>query len=253
MKPQIQSTMNNGKLVASVLLILIGFCAGVGMNLLPIIGPMTGTVQGAPGDPNPALKSVAHDATLAGDGTSSAPLGVANRGIPAPKLSATTPPSLGQILGFNGANLAWQNAPVGGVGVLDDLGKDVGPLWFGNYVVRKIAGPIFTLKVNAAGFVQSEQSDVAEDLYTTPDCSGTAYASRQDPNDLVIWAQVIGTRLYYVVGSEQVTIRSHFSDSDHFCYGPAVGWGPYPATKVGHFVALDIASLNLTPPFHLEF
>jgi hypothetical protein len=93
-----------------VLLILLGFCAGVALNLLPI----NTIVHGASDNSLPALKSVAHNATLAGDGTAAAPLGIANGGVTAPKLSTSAIPSPGQVLGFNGANLAWQNAPVGG-------------------------------------------------------------------------------------------------------------------------------------------
>jgi len=67
--------MKSWKVVTGALLVLVGFCAGVGLNFT--------AVQGDPGDPHPALKSVAHDRTLAGDGTTSAPLGIANGGVTA--------------------------------------------------------------------------------------------------------------------------------------------------------------------------
>ena len=101
--------MKTWKFVAGVLLVLAGFSAGVGWTVFS----WSSTVHGATGDPNPALKSVAHDATLSGDGTVVSPIEVANGGVTAPKLSTSATPSPGQILGFNGSNLAWQDAPTG--------------------------------------------------------------------------------------------------------------------------------------------
>ena len=120
--------MKNINLFTGVLLALVGFCVGVAFNF----GPMNTAAQGVSESPPAALKSVAHDATLAGDGTKTAPLGIANGGVrtpqlangavTAPKLSPAAPPTAGQVLGFNGANLAWQNPPVGaGVRVVDSL------------------------------------------------------------------------------------------------------------------------------------
>src|SRR5262249_32312884 len=116
--------MKSWKIVGGGLLVLMGFCAGVGLNLLPI----RSVVHSAPGDPNPALKSVTHDSTLSGNGTDSSPLGIANGGVSAVKLSTSATPTAGQILGFNGANLAWQNASIGGVRILDANNRFVGAL-----------------------------------------------------------------------------------------------------------------------------
>ncbi|MBI2818764.1 MAG: hypothetical protein HYX73_02190 [Acidobacteria bacterium] len=165
MKAEILSS----KLIASVLLLLAGFSAGVGMNLLP----MRAVVNSAPGDPNPALKSVEHDATLAGDGTASEPLGVANGAISAPKLSAATPPSEGQVLGFNGANLAWQNPNVGGVTVVDSIGQEVGPLVTVSTLLLRVNGFTFWTHVEINGFPQNH--DFAVFYHTTSDCSGPRY------------------------------------------------------------------------------
>ena len=77
-----------------------------------------------------------------------APFGLANGAVTAPKLSAAAVPSVGQVLGFNGANLAWQDAPVGGVRVVDSLGQVVGPLVnpsTGPFVLRKVGGFLFGL------------------------------------------------------------------------------------------------------------
>jgi len=54
------------------------------------------------------LAAVAHDATLAGDGTAGAPLGVANGGVTPAKLSATGSTS-GQVLTSSGSGVSWQN------------------------------------------------------------------------------------------------------------------------------------------------
>ena len=76
------------------------------------------------------LASVFHDVTLAGNGTSGTPLGVANGGIgnaqlgnggvTAPKLNTFAAPSAGQVLGFDGNGLVWQ-AQAGFNGVTTDL------------------------------------------------------------------------------------------------------------------------------------
>jgi len=63
------------------------------------------------------LTSVAHDGTLTGDGTSSAPLGVADRGITAAKLSAAGS-SAGQVLVSDGSAVHWQTPSGGGGGGL---------------------------------------------------------------------------------------------------------------------------------------
>ena len=118
--------MKSWKLVTSALLVLLGFCAGVGLNF----AKMSATVQGASGPPEPppaALKSVAHNATLAGDGTTTTPLGIANGGVGTPQVAsgaigsgqlangAVTAPKIaagspgpGQVLSYNGTAMSWQ-------------------------------------------------------------------------------------------------------------------------------------------------
>ena len=287
MKPEIKSD----KLFASVLLIFIGFCAGVGMNLLPL----SAVVNGAPGDPNPALKSVAHDATLAGDGTSSAPLGIANGGVgtaqlangavttgklangavatakiangavttekvsdgavSATKLSAAAPPSLGQILGFNGANLAWQDAAVGGVRVVDSMGQVVGLVTpFG--VLRRVNGLNLPLSVTPRGFFGSQQGEAGgmQFIHTSDDCSGPRYLDI----GFVRGAYTFGSRLYYAADPTQQIIQRSLEALDvlpggdpsqpGFCHPRA------PTARIGGPVSvLDLSTLRLEPPFHLEF
>src|SRR5215475_5303750 len=83
---------------------------------------------GAPGEPNPALKSVAHDATLTGDGTLAAPLGVLNSN--------------------------------GGVHVVDSIGQSVGPLIVNSiippttFALRQINNSSLLLGLGADGFAR---------------------------------------------------------------------------------------------------
>ena len=77
------------------------------------------------------LTAINHDATLAGNGTSSALLGIAagavgttqlgNGAVTAPKLNTLTAPSTGQFLGFDGSSLVWQTLAGSGGGVVTDL------------------------------------------------------------------------------------------------------------------------------------
>jgi hypothetical protein len=243
MKPELK----HGKLIASVLFILLGFCAGAGMNLLPrTFFLMTGTVHGAPGDPNPALKSVAHDRTLAGDGTASAPLGIANGGVSAPKLSPAAPPSAGQLLGFNGANLAWQDATVGGVRVVDSLGQLVGPLIGYSSALRKVGNSTFAIQVVPSGFPDNGAFQYS---YTSPDCSGTQYLQVSRP-ELITPSRQSGSVLEYVTGPfERVTINSYETSTPTFCQH-----FPNNDTNIyGRGATFDLSTLGLVPPFHLEF
>src|SRR5689334_738549 len=96
--------MNKQNLVAAI--VFVGLCT---------------VLLGAPGEPNPALKSVAHDATLTGDGTLASPLGVANPGS-------------------------------GGVRVVDSTGHLVGPLVSSNFALRRVNSENFLLYVGRSGF-----------------------------------------------------------------------------------------------------
>ena len=58
------------------------------------------------------LRSVFHDSSLAGDGDG-VPLRIAPGGVTSAHLSTPTAPTSGQLLGFDGTNLAWQNAGAG--------------------------------------------------------------------------------------------------------------------------------------------
>jgi len=60
--------------------------------------------------PSGGLTSVAHDGSLAGDGTSGSPLGIAAGGVSKVALAASGG-SNGQVLGTDGTNLKWQNPP----------------------------------------------------------------------------------------------------------------------------------------------
>ncbi|MBI3933409.1 MAG: hypothetical protein HY316_01875 [Acidobacteria bacterium] len=271
MKPE----MKSGKLIASVLLILIGFCAGVGMNLLPVNTPLNTIVRGAPGDPNPALKRVAHDATLAGDGTATAPLGIANGGVgtpqlangavttrkiangavSAPKLSPLAPPSEGQLLGFNGVNLEWQNAPIGGVRVVDSVGHLVGPFdrsTLGDAVLLNNGQNTFVTAISRTGF----RNIGAEFFHTTTDCSGPRYMLGS-PETIARFAIYSAGRLYFPLAPfELITYQSveEFPDwADASQPGPCKLRNPHSGQVAGFVGTLDVSTLGLVPPFHLEF
>jgi hypothetical protein len=90
-----------------VIVLLIGVILGLVFSSRTSV-----TAQGPPNQNRP-LSSVTHDATLTGDGTTSSPLGIADGGVAAPKLNTQTAPAAGQVLGFDGTNLAWQPPSAG--------------------------------------------------------------------------------------------------------------------------------------------
>jgi hypothetical protein len=71
------------------------------------------------------IANVQHDATLTGDGTAGAPLGLADGGVTQAKLATAAGggsvqaqaagPTPGQVLGTNGTSLVWQNAAAGDI------------------------------------------------------------------------------------------------------------------------------------------
>ncbi|MBP7799881.1 MAG: tail fiber domain-containing protein [Thermoanaerobaculaceae bacterium] len=94
---------------------------GVGKTQLAAPGGTSGQVLGTNGSAlvwqnagSGGLSSIAHDGTLAGEGSSSSPLGIANGGVGKTQLAAPGGTS-GQVLGTNGSALVWQNAGSGGL------------------------------------------------------------------------------------------------------------------------------------------
>lgn len=92
---------------------------GVGKTQLAASGGASGQVLGTNGSAlvwqnagSGGLSSVAHDGTLAGEGSSSSPLSIANGGVGKAKLAATGG-TAGQVLGTDGAVLVWQSAGSG--------------------------------------------------------------------------------------------------------------------------------------------
>ena len=252
--------MKSWKLSSGILFVFLGFFAGVGFNFLH----SNTTVRAAPGAPDAppaALKSVTHDATLKGDGTTTAPLGIAHGGVgtgqiangavTAPKLSAAAP-SEGQVLGFNGANLAWQTPPVGGVRVVDSLGHEVGPFVQTSAVLRRISGITFLMSVSANGFQPGSFSFV----HTTSDCSGPRYYY-EDESQLYRGASITGAQLFYAADPRQ---PKQFSSGERII-PPADPNQPgicstfsSPLTLfAGLATAIDLSTLGLFPPFSLEF
>jgi hypothetical protein len=103
--------------------------AGSNISITPSGNTLSFSVRGV-------LSAVAHDGTLTGDGSGSAPLGIARGGVDteqladlavgeskigggavtAAKIKTPASPTAGQFLSFNGVELAWQT-PAGGVSV----------------------------------------------------------------------------------------------------------------------------------------
>ena len=254
--------MKTWNLVRGVLFVLVGFCAGVALNVFPI----GTTVQGAPEPPvtpPAALKSVTHNATLAGDGTTTEPLGIASSGVgtgqiangavTAPKLSAAAIPTTGQVLGFNGANLAWQNAPVGGVRVVDSRGQLVGPYVGG--VLRKIGGLTFAISVMNNGFYQGGFSYTF--YHTTPDCSGPRYLAVFAPS-LIRGSITYGTTLFYAADPlQEITFMARENVSSREVPDPSRRGICLPidpeTLSAGLVATFDLSTLRLIPPFRLQF
>ncbi|MBI2817300.1 MAG: hypothetical protein HYX72_10200 [Acidobacteria bacterium] len=240
--------MNTRTMLSSAALVLVGFCAAAGLNFLSI----GTTVHGAASDAaQPALRTVARDATLKGDGTAALPLGIANGAVTAPKLSTAAVPSIGQVLGFNGANLAWQNAPVGGVRVADSKGQIVGP-FTPNAAIMRISNLVFQIGVDESGF----RAVVSTPAYhVSSDCSGPRYYADSFTPNLIRNSVTIGTQLVYGASPlQQIT----FSSVEHLT-APIVSNLQGSCDKVlytssaGVLTTFDLTTLGLTPPFHLEF
>ena len=156
----------------------------------------------------------------------------------------------GQILGFNGANLAWQNAP-GAARVVDSTGQLVGPLVAVNLpaALRKVGDFTFAIQVVPDGFPDNGALLYS---YTSHDCSGTQYL-RLGRTQLITPSRQSGTVLEYVTGPfEMVTINSYetsYPGTPRFCINiPSKDTGIY-----GRGATIDLSTLGLVPPFHLEF
>ena len=250
--------MKTWKFLTGVLFVLLGFCAGIAINF----SSLNATAQGPPQPPPAALKSVTHNATLTGDGTTTAPLGIASGGVgtgqlangavTAMKINTAGLPAEGQVLGFDGSSLAWQAAPVGGVRVVDRDGQVVGPLVVGR-VLRKIGGFNFLLSVGPVGFLSDETINF---YHTTSDCSGPRYFYAGDESkSFSKSAAQRGTELLYVAEpSQQVTVRSY--ENVPFPPDPNRPVRCIPADQkiwTGLLTTFDLSTLGLVPPFHLEF
>jgi hypothetical protein len=250
--------MRNWKLVTSISLVLGGFCAGVGLNL---ISPNF-TVHGAsgPSDPPPsALKTVTHNATLAGDGTTASPLGIANGGVgtvqiangavTSSKIGAASPMP-GQLLSFNGTGLAWQAPSVAGVRVVDSLGHDVGPYDSSRSALRRMGAFTFLLAVDQNGFTNGGISFA----HTTSDCSGPRYLYGAGTS-MVRASQNNSTQVFFAADPLQVLHVGSYEDVQD-PNQPGSCRGPFPpdyAFSVGPATSASLSALGLTPPFRLEF
>ena len=156
------------------------------------------------------LRSVSHDATLKGDGTSESPLGIARNGVRREQLAdgsvdvaairTADAPTAGQLLGFDGTRLSWLTpVPSSGDGaqVVDSRGTVVGPLVANIGVIVKVGSQWLLLQANAKGIVDNGVFL----LYVSDDCSGTAYAPAGQLPPIV---QHQGTESYYPAAPYQI-------------------------------------------------
>ena len=250
--------MKRWEFFTSVLLVLLAFSAGVGLNFFPV----NTTVQGSPEDPPIPLKFVTHDATLTGSGTTAAPLGVANRGVgmeqlangavTAPKISAAGLPAVGQVLSFNGTSLAWQTPSEGAVRVIDRNGHVVGPLIAFDGVPRQVGAFTFLLRVDASGY----RTFTLIFYHTTSDCSGPRYFF-EDGKGFWRNSTSAGTQLFYAADPlQQITIKSseqiNFPDRvDPNQPGPCSAFTQ--TITAGLATSLDLSTLGFFPPFSLRY
>ena len=221
--------------------------------LASVFSPKTLRRKADPSPPPSSLKTVEHDAPLQGDGTTVSPLGLANGAVNASKLSAAAVPSVGQVLGFNGANLAWQDASVGGgIRVVDSLGQVVGP-WVGpGTVFRRVGSETFWLGVNTNGFIGGRVLF----YHASPDCSGPRYLDPGRTLFNVIQGQSNGSTLLYGGEPTLQIIWNSFEEviPPNDINEPGQCWRVTSEQRtVGLPISMDYATLGLTPPFHLEF
>jgi hypothetical protein len=182
---------------------------------------------GAPGEPNPALKSVVHDATLTGDGTAAAPL---------------------RVVGTNG-----------GGRVVDSLGHLVGPLIVApssdvTFTAQKLGSHFSFVRTRVDGFPPDGPTSVL--YHTTVDCSGPRYMQHQE-NLLVRESRNIGGTVFYPADPiQQLTLRSaeqFMPNSNTALPGLCMPLNPQLNFSAGIAESLDLSTLGFVPPFHLEF
>lgn len=220
--------------------------------LVALVGLFAAVGASGPTDPpNSALKKVTHDATLTGDGTTTAPLGIANGAVTAPKIAAAAP-SAGQLLSFNGTGLAWQTPARGGVRVVDSLGHDVGP-FIDNVVesriLRRMGGIAFLLAADQNGF----RNERILFLHTTLDCSGPRYFQGVGAS-LIKHSQNTSAQVFFAVDPlQELLIRSYEDVLDPGQPGTCREAGSGVVFSAGLATSMSLSALGLTPPFHLEF
>ena len=236
------------KVLSSTLLILLGFTAGIALRTTP------NTVSAADPTPPAALKIVAHDSTLNGDGTAAAPLGLANGAVNVAKLSPSRLPSTGQVLGFDGAGLAWQNAASGGVHLIDSQGKDVGPFIFSlTGVLVQLSGRTFRIGASPSGFPDPQSLSVF--LHLTTDCSGPRYlrAYSSGVPEFVGQSWNTATQITYAAAPiQQATFQSTESMPAQDLNQPGACHQVTFTGLAGPAVVTSLWNVGV-PPFHLQF
>jgi hypothetical protein len=160
---------------------------------------------------------------------------------------------VGQVLGFNGANLAWQDTSVGGVQVVDSLGQEVGPLArsLGPLALRQIGPIVFQLGVDSNGFNLNSISF----YYTSQNCSGLRYLQQDQTTTLWRTTYIRGTRAFYPSDPlEQINVMSREDippNADPNLPGQCKS--DVRIISGGSVAIFDLSTLGLVPPFRLEY
>jgi hypothetical protein len=178
-----------------------------------LIGVSPGVLLAAPPTGTAPLTSVAHDATLTGNGTSASPLRVA---------PSTAPAALK---------------------VVDVNNKLVGLMIDQNTVIRFDAGKALAVPVNASGFLDQE----AFLMFESTDCSGTGYSGVFVDGLFNLFLGNVGNIRYFAptTGTTR-TINSQGS-------GPSSCTTVATFSALGDVpVTVDFSLFGLVPPFHMS-
>jgi hypothetical protein len=140
-----------------------------------------------------------------------------------------------------------------GVHIVDSRGQDVGA-YINGVVLRHVNGLDMVVDgVAPSGFVSFGYFPY---VYPTPDCSGPRYLDA-DPRLFMTQAYSTGTQILYPSNPQPLFIRSgktvmttNPDDPARCRTGDELITG---VQTVGLLATIDTASLNLTPPFHIQY